>query len=114
MLTLKDLQLDVWVRVQELYNDINVHQLKIKSSEIDWDYIREEEEYQCLYNPDTDVILDFLYDPDTYYVTVSLGNSDDIAKYSSIELIQPETDKLNDWCKDMYRTFNKEVRSLYE
>lgn len=114
MLRLKDFQLDVWVRVQELYNDINDHQLKIKSSDIDWEYIREEEEYQCLYNCDTDVILDLTYDPDTYYVTVSLGAGDDIGKYSSIELIQPETDKLNDWCRDMYSTFNKEVRSLYE
>lgn len=114
MLTLKDLQLDVRTRMQELYDNINTHQHTIKSREIDWEYIREEEEYQCLYNADTDVILDLSYDPYARNVIVSLGIVDDIVKYSSIELIPSETDKLNDWCKDMYRKFNKEVRSLYE
>lgn len=107
MLTLKDLQLDVRTRMQELYDNINTHQHTIKSREIDW-------EYQCLYNTDTDVVLDLSYDPYAHNVIVSLGVVDDIVKYSSVELKPSETDKLNDWCKDMYRKFNKAVRSLYE
>lgn len=114
MLNLKELQLDVRTRMQELYDSINTHQHTIKSREIDWEYIREEEEYQCLYNADTDVILDLSYDPYDHNVTVSLGIVDDIAEYSSITLIPPETDKLNDWCTDIYRKFNKEVGALYE
>lgn len=114
MLNLKEFQLDVRTRMQELYDSINTHQHTIKSREIDWEYIREEEEYQCLYNTDTDVVLDLSYDPYVHNVTVSLGLVDDIVKYSSIELNPSETDKLNDWCKDIYRQFNTEVSSLYE
>lgn len=111
---LKEFQLDVRTRMQELYDSINTHQHTIRSREIDWEYIREEEEYQCLYNTDTNVILDLSYDPYDHNVIVSLGIADDIVKYSSIELNPSETDKLNDWCKDIYRKFNTEVSSLYE